>query len=504
MSKSFVISVNESAANIIKQLRSEGFIVPNEGKGHKALVGIYFGFSRPTIYRLCNKTGWQGDNFTAFVLPDGTSFDRIQKIQSIGEVQKRQTSVWQGTEDHRYHTKGTLEEWTELVASPSQGNPMVVDSIIMALSTPFVRPTSTETIIVHIYGQSRNGKSTMCIVGGSVWGGGHPKFGFGESWHSTGNALELTFVLHDDGYLYLDEIGEVSSGKDLSHTAYSAVNGSMKGRMGAPKRHPATWRFLGISNGEESFPNQLRKLGVEPMPGQEARIISIPADGGKGLGVFANVKEFALRSDLNDAAKVGEFGKLLTINARDRAYGTAIRALLDALMIHYDVYLGIVREHMKAFLDAHVPPTATPIVRHVANSFALKYGVAHLPIVREITGWREDEGPKSVVWVWDLWLRSLGPRVMSEFDAQIAKCRAYLTAHADELRRTLNGEEVLVIGFDFDQKACGGFDSKAVLHWLKANGFLLHDKDNRLTRKMKMPSGETANMYVIKATFLKG
>jgi len=99
--------------------------------------------------------------------------------------------------------------------------------------------------------------------------------GDAQSWNSTGNALEQTCVLHNDALLGLDEMGEVPNGDHLSDAAYTTVNGTMKKRMGAPRHVPTTWRTLGISNGELTFPDRLRALGKKPMRGQEARIISL-------------------------------------------------------------------------------------------------------------------------------------------------------------------------------------------------------------------------------------
>ena len=51
------------------------------------------------------------------------------------------------------------------------------------------------------------------------------------------------------------------------------------------------------------MPDQLRQLGKTPMPGQEARVISIPSDGGANMGIFTDVHEFAHRQDLSDGGK---------------------------------------------------------------------------------------------------------------------------------------------------------------------------------------------------------
>lgn len=503
--REFIFALGESVGRINKQLRSEGFVI-RQTKLNLTLLGIYCGLTQDTRYRLSYQMGWQGNDFMAYVLPDGTSFVRrdFKKTQGIGEVNKPVHCIWRGSKVHKYNVEGTLELWRELVASNCEGNPQFVDGIITALAAVWLKPMNAIPFMAHMFGKERTGKTTKSRVAGSVWGGSHDDpLGFLETWNVTGNALEQKCGMHCDGLYLPDEISLMRDGNGLFNAAFSIVAGVMKERMGAPKHNPNTWRVLGLSTGNVTFEEQLRILGKPMVPAQQARIMSIPADGGAGLGIFSDVKEFALRDDLNAEGKILEFGKMLSINTQ-RAYGTAIREFLDSTMIHFDVDRKFIGEQMEEFKRLHIPKGSSANVRTLAEGFALKYAVSQLPIVREITGWPEDEGPKSIVWVWELWIKSLAKGALSALDASIIQCRDYLKVHYEELRRMLNGVEVLVIErMQFDQYAMGGVPSLPVLHWLEANRFLLHDK-GRLTKKIEVVKGEgPVNRYVILAKFLE-
>jgi uncharacterized protein (DUF927 family) len=60
--------------------------------------------------------------------------------------------------------------------------------------------------------------------------------------------------MHNDGFLGLDEIGEISNPKELGNLAYSLANGLGKSRMSRSLTAKATyeWLIMFLSTGEES------------------------------------------------------------------------------------------------------------------------------------------------------------------------------------------------------------------------------------------------------------
>jgi hypothetical protein len=65
------------------------------------------------------------------------------------------------------------------------------------------------------------------------------------------------------------------------------------------------------------------------------RIVSIPADGGRNLGIFSDVKEFADRADVNNEGKIKAFGEAI-VKAALTYYGTAIDHYMRHVMAHFD------------------------------------------------------------------------------------------------------------------------------------------------------------------------
>ncbi len=112
---------------------------------------------------------------------------------------------------------------------------------------------------VHLFGQSRRGKSTALHVAASVWGAPRGHTPFARSWRATGNALEATAAEHNDTLLPLDEIGQVEP-RELGEVAYMLANGVGKGRAHREGRaKPAlTWRMLFLSTGEKRMAGSCR------------------------------------------------------------------------------------------------------------------------------------------------------------------------------------------------------------------------------------------------------
>ncbi len=68
------------------------------------------------------------------------------------------------------HSKGTLQEWQEKIASSVKESPTMLIAIMASLSNVFMELSNTGTMIFHFYGASSCGKTTLLQVGQSVSG----------------------------------------------------------------------------------------------------------------------------------------------------------------------------------------------------------------------------------------------------------------------------------------------------------------------------------------------
>src|SRR4051812_28018217 len=97
----------------------------------------------------------------------------------------------------KYRSNGSLEEWQEKIAAPSDGN----SRLMFALSLSFTGPIlpyveGPRTGGFQISGAAEAGKSTAASLAGSVWGchvgAERREKGFSESWHTTTGKVERT------------------------------------------------------------------------------------------------------------------------------------------------------------------------------------------------------------------------------------------------------------------------------------------------------------------------
>ena len=108
-----------------------------------------------------------------------------------------------------------------------------------------------------------------------------------RTWRATANGMEGVAAECCDGFLPLDEMGMVDA-REAGEIVYSLANGTGKARAGrdGSARARRTWRVIFESTGEVPLAVKMGERGTAPMAGQDVRLANIPADAGKGFGVF--------------------------------------------------------------------------------------------------------------------------------------------------------------------------------------------------------------------------
>ena len=346
----------------------------------------------------------------------------------------------------------------------------------------------------HINGTSSKGKSTAIYLACSVWG--HPKEYY-RTWRSTGNALEQTAFMHNDGFLVLDEIGEASA-KDIGQTVYMLANGQGKARMGRSltAKAPQQWRVLFLSSGEKTFKEILNEIGQTAKLGQEIRLPEISLDACE-YGVF----------DLVDFAP---------------------DASQQANMLY------------KAKIT---PDHAQGHIARVASRFAVVAVAGELATQANITGWKKGRAFEAVNSVFKTWLNNF--EMVGDFeDRQILQqVRAFFEAngnsrfdtliegnkrasygnqdHADDNStdtKSFREKTIYRVGYkvvnaqqretlrylffkeQFKQELCTGFDPKKVAKVLKKHGWL-DCANGKTTKQERTPESKNPVwLYVFNTT----
>lgn len=357
-----------SGEDIKGHLSSQGLIIQPGYKNRQHLLTYITNceLGSQTRARCVTHTGWYGE---VFVLPEQTIGNASELVVYQGEYLAR-----------HYQQAGTLEAWQNNIAKYCAGNSRLVMAIACAFAALLLHPAKMESGGIHFVGASSSGKTTALRVAASVFGAAN----YMNRWRATSNGLEALAALHSDTLLILDELSQADA-KEVGEMTYMLSNGSGKARASrtgaARARHE--WRTLILSAGEITLNQHMREVGKKARAGQEVRLIDVPADAGKGLGVFEN---------LHDAANSAQLSQQL-VDATATTYGMAAVAFLEAVTKpnHFAQLVDFICHHRDAFLVDNLPSGSSAQVQRACKRFALIAAAGELATCYGITGWPQDE-----------------------------------------------------------------------------------------------------------------
>lgn len=311
-----------------------------------------------TPYTVTNQSGWQANN-QAYILPNGDMITNSKEpTRIIYNGDKSQAAA--------YTSRGTLEQWQQEIAVYMQNNSRLSLAIGTALAAPLVSLLNLEAGGFHLYGDSRDGKSTAVKAALSVWGNPTDLM---LTWTGTGLGFNNIANARNDGLLVLDEIGQANA-KHVSMTAYSVINGISKiqGAKEGGNRESSRWRILLLSTGEKPLDSFLHANNADWNAGQAARLPSIPSDAGKGLGIYDTLHNNHIKGSEQSEA----------INAAAQQYhGTAGRAFIHYLLEQPQT-IAKAQDYITTFLKTLPPLDGQALT--VARRFALIYAAIQTAI----------------------------------------------------------------------------------------------------------------------------
>ena len=371
------------------------------------LLTQYIQTAKVDVRVMCvERTGWHGGSF---VMPNKTiGSNQQEKIIFQSAVNTQST----------FKQKGTLASWQDNVSKPCAGNSRLVFAISAAFASPLLDVTGMESGGVHFRGDSSTGKTTALRVASSVWGW----LDYLQRWRATDNGLESLAAQHSDCLLVLDELSQVDP-KSAGEVAYMLANGSGKVRSirtGA-MRDTATWRLLFLSSGEAGLTEHMALAGRKPKAGQEIRLLDIPADAGRGFGIF---------DTLHDHIGGAAFSKALN-DAVGKHYGVASIAYLSKLVDNLDKIPGHVKRLQKEFLENHLKTDAGGQAYRAALRFALIAAAGEIATVWGVTGWASGEAIKAADSCFKAWLMQRGGTGNAEDRAMLAQVQRFFELHGE-------------------------------------------------------------------------
>ncbi|HFP7857008.1 TPA: DUF927 domain-containing protein [Morganella morganii] len=347
-------------------------------------------------WSITHKSGWHKG---AYIMPDGSV---------IGTPDQPVLFNGQSAAATAYQVSGTPESWRDDVARLADGNIFMMFAIGAALAAPMTGITMADSFGIHIYAQSTAGKSTTADMAVSLYG--HPDLQR-LTWYGTAYGIANEAVAHNDGLLYLDEVGQGADPKHVYKSAYTLFNGKGKiqGAKDGGNRPMENWRTVAISTGEKDIETYLLNAGVKVNAGQLVRLLNIPIERAVELHECESGKHHA------DTIKV---------NCRAH-YGSAGRHWIEYLSAHKDEAREAYHAAQKRW-NRLIPANYGEQVHRASDRFAMVE--AALLTGRIITGWSEQDCRDAVQAVFNVWLAEFGTG-NKEIEQIVEQATAFLNTY---------------------------------------------------------------------------
>ena len=494
-------SLHGDLSCLLADLARNGLVIETTRNARNSLASYLNQVTMDQRITQVRHTGWHvvADK-PVFVLPGG----------SIGTAADEKVILVSGGSSN-YDVQGSLESWRNSVGVLTADHQRLVLMCSVAFAGPLLHLTEQESAGIHLYGNSRTGKTTSLAAAASVWGKGASP-GFILPWRQTANAFEAIAAQHTDTLLILDEVGAADS-RVLATSAYQLTAGSGKGRLNrdASLKRRVEWRSMLVSTGELPVAAKIAEgTGRTAHAGQQVRVLDIPADAGAGFGVFNHPGPNSDASMLSDAIK----------RAAVENYGTAGPAFVGKILEHGpEEVTRIVDELTQAFVGEQTTAEADGQVRRAARRFGLIAAAGELAQRWGVVPWRSSCAGNGVARAYSDWLAARGGADSAESLAQIALVRRFIEEFGESQfdpmppavdvrpvqrragwrREQGNHREWLVLP-EIWKEICGGFDATGVARLLASRGMLRRDS-NKLQRSERTPYG-TKRVYVLTAAIL--
>lgn len=500
------------AAEVRAELAGAGLAVPmTRGKAEKFTVAL----SEVKCARrltLVGATGWCGDRF---VLPGHV-------VGPIGG----EPVLFTGTSPAlHYRRRGDLAAWRASVAAKAVGNDLLAFALSLAFLGPLLRPLELEGGGINFRGPSSCGKTTLAYAAGSVWGGGGP-LGFGQTWRSTANALEMVAHGHNDGLVVLDELALIAA-EEAGAAAYSLASGQSKSRARADGslRSSAEWRVVILSTGEIGLADHIRssRKGDRPMAGQELRLLDLAADAGAHMGIWQNLHGAPGPAAMSDGIKA----------ACGASYGHAGPAFLEAFIARRAEAEAQAKALLAAFLSAVHQEGDTGQARRAAMRFGAAAVAGELATMFGVTSWPPGMAAEAAQRLYHRWGAAFGRDQLHEERAVIRQIAKVIESEAanfapwdddedlgqvepsragrDEQARGLKswGWRAIVAGkveYRFNRAGwdyvTDGFDRKEAARAVFEAGFLDKGEENHWAKRYSR-KGQKLRLWTVKGAILE-
>lgn len=524
MPKAMLASKDNSA--VLARLADEGWSFATGQRPRNLLYRFLGEYQTARRARCVPQTGWFRG---AYVFPDSTLQNKVGQVGNVSNDAGLMTSdlqnqksdksdvqpapdeeiVLQNPQAHNpFLTGGTLEGWKNTIGAWALGNSRLMLAICASFAGALLEPAGQESGGINWLGPSSIGKTTALTVAGSIWGKGAAAGGYVLNWRATANGLEGLAALHCDAALCLDELGQAPA-QAIVEASYMLANGlgKSRARQDGTARTIRSWRTMVLSTGEQSLADKVAEAGRRLQAGQLVRLIDVPADAGKGLGIFEELhghesaQAFALA--LKGAACVN--------------YGHPARAFIARLQ---EQGLAAVNE-LQSFLGNGLPllcrEAAAEQVQRVGRRFLLCVAAGEMAAEWGLLPWAKGDALGAVKACFEAWLAERGGTGNAEEKAILEQVGFYIEANGNcyfhdvdnppeigskraGFRRTVDeGSQYIILPEIFRQEVCKGLNPRRAAEVLLKHGLLIPGDGKNLMRKppVNLPGFGRKRCYVL-------
>jgi putative DNA primase/helicase len=359
--------------------------------------------------RTTAQTGWLQlpSNKMVYVTPDSCIGNSSEQVHYVGD------------DNHRFSSCGTLDDWTIKVSMLIRGNSRPVFAVSIAFASALLHLMQMENCGLNLVGDSSIGKSTVLFVVASLFG--HPE-NVVNAWNATHNGLEASAVLSNDACIILDELKQLPP-ETAGQTAYHLLNGKGRSRatLTGGSKGVKVWRLNVVSSGEIGLADISNAKGARTYAGQEQRLADIPADAGKGLGIFDTLNNQPSPDYLAQEAK--EFSH--------RHYGTAFTTFVEKIAADPEAAKEQAKKLMAEFAAANRPKDAASQALRMLNRFALAAAAGELATIWGITGWNKGDSFWAASVCFKAWIAHRGGAGQQEPQELLKQVHSFFEAHGD-------------------------------------------------------------------------
>jgi putative DNA primase/helicase len=301
--------------------------------------------------------------------------------------------------------------------------------------------------------------------------------------------LEGASVLANDTILVLDELGVIEA-REAAVALYGLSNGTGKARArrDGSLREPTKWNMITLSSGEVPTETKLAEDRLrKARAGQLVRMLDIPADRGKGFGIFDHGGVGA------DAAEIAKHLK----DTAAAVYGTAGPEFVREIIAEgADEIAQMVQEAIQNFIATNVPLGSDSQIGRAAQRLGLIAAAGELAATFGIVPWEAGEGRRAATWALKEWINQRGGTEPAEENQAIEQIRHFIEAHGESRFQPLDDPDAPRVinragwskGKELDREwlcapevwkreICAGLDPKFCAAVLKKRGMLRTQAD---------------------------